>query len=79
MPRILVLIVVLVLALLGFAEAGREVTRLAGELFGNWKSPRPYERIANPYRDRTLSVNVFQLVKQFAVETKVVEIVDLSS
>jgi zinc protease len=29
----------------------QEVTRLAGELFGNWKSPRPYERISNPYRD----------------------------
>jgi len=29
----------------------KEVTRLAGELFGNWKSPRPYERIANQYRD----------------------------
>jgi hypothetical protein len=30
--------------------------------------------LSNPYRDRTLSVNVFQLVKQFAVETKVSEV-----
>src|SRR5205085_3935558 len=29
----------------------KEIARLAGDLFGNWKSPRPYERIANPYRD----------------------------
>ena len=26
-----------------------EVTRLAGELFGDWKSPAPYSRIATPY------------------------------
>lgn len=37
-------------------------------------SNRMTRKIANPYRDRTLSVNVFQLVKQFAVETKVDEV-----
>ena len=34
-------------------------------------SNRMTRKISNPYRDRTLSVNVFQLVKQFAVETRV--------
>jgi zinc protease len=29
----------------------KELARLAGDLFGNWKSPRPYERITNQYRD----------------------------
>jgi zinc protease len=29
----------------------KEIARLTGELLGNWKSPRPYERVANPYRD----------------------------
>ncbi len=29
----------------------KEVARLAGELFGGWKSPRPFQRIANPYHD----------------------------
>ena len=37
-------------------------------------SNRMTRRISNPYRDRTLSVNVFQLVKQFSVETKVDEV-----
>ncbi|HXC41620.1 MAG TPA: pitrilysin family protein [Burkholderiales bacterium] len=27
-----------------------EITRLAGELFGDWKTPAPYARIAVPYR-----------------------------
>ena len=27
-----------------------QVEKLAGELFGNWKSPGRYERLANPYR-----------------------------
>ena len=29
----------------------KEITRLATELFGSWKSPRPYERVANPYQN----------------------------
>lgn len=29
----------------------KEITRLATELFGDWKSPRSYQRIATPYRD----------------------------
>ncbi|MEN3334592.1 MAG: zinc protease [Blastocatellia bacterium] len=29
----------------------KEIARLAGDLFGNWKSPRPYARIANQYHD----------------------------
>ena len=29
----------------------KEVARLAAELFGDWKSPRPYQRIATSYRD----------------------------
>jgi zinc protease len=29
----------------------KEVARLAGELFGDWKSPRPYARIAIKYQD----------------------------
>jgi zinc protease len=29
----------------------KEITKLTGELFGDWKSPRPYERIANKYQD----------------------------
>src|SRR5215831_2505434 len=37
-------------------------------------SNRMTRKISNPYRDRTLSVNVFQLVKQFSVETKVDEV-----
>ncbi|HEY6862963.1 MAG TPA: pitrilysin family protein [Burkholderiales bacterium] len=28
-----------------------EVTRLLGQLLGDWKSPGPYSRIAHPYRD----------------------------
>ncbi len=27
-----------------------ELTKLASELFGNWKSPLPYKRVANPYQ-----------------------------
>jgi zinc protease len=29
----------------------KEITRLAGELFSNWKSPHGYERIATPYME----------------------------
>ncbi|HSE97501.1 MAG TPA: pitrilysin family protein, partial [Blastocatellia bacterium] len=29
----------------------KEVERLAGELFGSWKSPRPFARVANTYVD----------------------------
>jgi zinc protease len=28
-----------------------EITRLAGELFDGWKSPRPFKRIPSPYHD----------------------------
>lgn len=29
----------------------KEIPRLANELFGNWKSPRPFARVASAYRD----------------------------
>jgi zinc protease len=29
----------------------KEITRLAGELFGSWKSPRPFERVASLYQN----------------------------
>jgi zinc protease len=29
----------------------KEIARLAGDLFSNWKSPHGYERIPSPYRD----------------------------
>ena len=38
------------LAVVGDFDA-QEVTRLADELFGNWKSPRKYERLVAIYRD----------------------------
>lgn len=31
----------------------KEITRLAGELLSGWKSPRPFTRVANTYRDIT--------------------------
>jgi zinc protease len=37
------------LSVVGDFEAP-EIARLAGELFGNWKSPGPYERLTDPYR-----------------------------
>ncbi|MBA3765559.1 MAG: insulinase family protein [Acidobacteria bacterium] len=29
----------------------KEIARLSNDLLGNWKSPRPFERLSNPYRD----------------------------
>ncbi|MBA3804336.1 MAG: insulinase family protein, partial [Acidobacteria bacterium] len=29
----------------------KEIARLANDLLGNWKSPRPFERLSNSYRD----------------------------
>ena len=29
----------------------KEIARLSLDLLGNWKSPRPFERLSNPYRD----------------------------
>ncbi|MBX7221577.1 MAG: insulinase family protein [Blastocatellia bacterium] len=42
----------------------KEVESLAKELFGSWKSPVPYERIANPFRE------VAPLVKSFETPDK---------
>jgi zinc protease len=37
-----------------FAAVGdfdsRQIAELAGQLFGNWKSPAPFERVTDPYR-----------------------------
>lgn len=38
------------LALVGDFDE-KEVAKLAHDLLGNWKSPRPFERLSNPYRD----------------------------
>ena len=38
------------LAVVGDSDP-EEITRLAAELFGNWESPLPYQRIASPYHD----------------------------
>jgi zinc protease len=40
------------LAVVGDFDA-REVIRLAGDLFGSWKSPKPYRRVPNAYREVT--------------------------
>ena len=29
----------------------KEITRLAGELFGDWRNPHPFERVANKFHD----------------------------
>ena len=38
------------LAVVGDFDAA-EITKLASELFGSWKSPRPFTRVGDSYRD----------------------------
>jgi zinc protease len=38
------------LAIVGDFDAA-EVTKIATDIFGNWKSPQPYQRVAAPYKD----------------------------
>jgi len=38
----------------------REIAAVAGELFGDWKSPKPYARVPDPYQDVSAAHDSFE-------------------